>query len=123
MTPVPRGTHSRSGSYLNMSNADFNWTSIVGAAATLCSMISFGPQAWKIIISRNTEGISAKMYTLTVAAFGLWLAYGLLLGDWALIATNLACLILSTFIWIMVLIPKQRMERVAETIEKSVSKN
>jgi MtN3 and saliva related transmembrane protein len=37
---------------------------LIGYIASLCSMTSFTPQAWKI--TRDTSGISAPMYAITV---------------------------------------------------------
>jgi MtN3 and saliva related transmembrane protein len=57
---------------------------LVGAAASACSVSSFAPQAWKVIRSRDRRSISAAMYALTIAGFTLWLAYGVMLGAWPL---------------------------------------
>jgi uncharacterized protein with PQ loop repeat len=46
---------------------------IIGYLAALCSMTSFTPQAWKIIKTRSTSGISALMYAITVLGFAFWL--------------------------------------------------
>ena len=91
--------------------------SIVGALATICSTTSFVPQAWKVIRTRDTEAISAGMYAVTVVGFSLWLTYGLLLGQWPLIATNGICLALSAFILVMKLLPRRRKEKVAEALD------
>lgn len=93
---------------------------IVGAGAALCSMASFTPQAWKVIKTRETDGLSAGMYSLTVAAFALWLGYGALLGDWALIIPNLVCLLLSAFILAMILMPTKQANVVADRINDTV---
>lgn len=90
---------------------------LVGAGAAIASTVSFAPQAWKIIRSRDTNGLSAGMYGLTVAAFCLWCAYGILRSDWALIVPNALCLALAAFIWTMILLPPPAREAVAETIE------
>lgn len=90
---------------------------IIGAAAALCSTASFAPQAWKIIRTRDTAAISGKMYLLTVAAFALWLGYGVLRRDWALIAPNAVCLALSTFILTMKYLPQRKKEAVASALE------
>jgi MtN3 and saliva related transmembrane protein len=90
---------------------------VVGALATLCSTTSFAPQAWKIIRSRDTSSISARMYAVTVAGFSLWLAYGLMKSEWPLIATNGVCLALSGFILVMKLLPQRRKEEVAGAVE------
>jgi len=90
---------------------------IVGALATLCSITSFVPQAWKVIRTRDTTAISRGMYTVTVIGFSLWLAYGLLLGQWPLILTNGVCLLLSGFILAMKIMPRRRREAVADALD------
>ncbi len=90
---------------------------LVGGLATLCSTTSFVPQAWKVIRTRDTESISKRMYVVTVTGFSLWLAYGLMLGQWPLIITNGICLGLSTFILVMKLLPKRQKEQVAEALD------
>lgn len=90
---------------------------IVGALATLCSTISFVPQAWKVIRTRDTSSISQGMYAITVVGFALWLGYGVLLGQWPLIVTNGVCLLLAAFILTMKLLPKHQKEQVAEALD------
>jgi MtN3 and saliva related transmembrane protein len=92
-------------------------TSLVGYAATLCSISSFVPQAWKVIRTRETAAISTGMYVITVLGFALWFAYGILLGQWPLILTNGTCLLLSGFILAMKLLPRRRREAVAEALD------
>lgn len=89
----------------------------VGAAAALCSMASFVPQAWKIIKTRDTAALSGKMYALTVAAFALWMSYGALRGDWALILPNAVCLALSGFILTMKHLPKRGKDAIADALD------
>lgn len=84
-------------------------------AATL-SMVSYVPQAWGIIRSRNTEAISLKMYVITVAGFVTWLTYGILQGQWAIIIQNVICLALSAFILTMKLLPQPKTKAVADTL-------
>ncbi|MBX9701931.1 MAG: SemiSWEET transporter [Acetobacteraceae bacterium] len=90
---------------------------IVGFAATACSVSSFVPQAWKVIRTRDMKGISTGMYAITVVGFALWFAYGLLLGQWPLILTNGACLLLSGFILMMKLLPRPQREAVADSLD------
>jgi len=92
-------------------------TTLLGGAATMASVISFTPQAWKIIRTRDTRSISTGTYVLTVLGFSLWLGYGLLLGQWPLIATNAICLALSAFILTMKLLPERQKKAVAEAID------
>lgn len=89
---------------------------IVGTLAALCSTLSFAPQAWKIIRSRHTKDISTGMYLLTVTGFALWTAYGFVLMQWPLIASNLICLSLSAFILAMKLLPTREKNRIADKL-------
>jgi MtN3 and saliva related transmembrane protein len=97
-----------------------SWLVLIGSLAALASTASFVPQAWQIIKSRRTAGLSTGMYLLTVAGFALWTVYGLLLGAWPLILTNSVCLALASFILAMKLMPRQARERVADAIDPSV---
>ncbi len=76
-------------------------TIIVGGLAAAFSTVSFAPQAFKMIRSRDTSGISTGTYALTVAGFILWSTYGILLGALPLIVSNAICLALSAFILTM----------------------
>ncbi|WP_419728599.1 SemiSWEET family sugar transporter [Lichenicola sp.] len=89
---------------------------IVSLFAATLSMISYVPQAWSIIRTRNTDGISLKMYLITVAGFCTWLLYGILQRQWAIIVQNIICLVLSAFILMMKMLPQEQKEAVAETL-------
>lgn len=58
-------------------------------------MVSFVPQIGKILTERSAEGISLKMFAVTVTAFVLWTVYGWLLGSWPIATSNAICLCLS----------------------------
>ena len=90
---------------------------IFGIIATLCSITSFTPQAWKIIKSRHTSDISAGMYMFTVTGFACWTTYGILLGQWPLIITNSICLCLASFILLMKLLPQRDKNKVADALD------
>jgi MtN3 and saliva related transmembrane protein len=74
---------------------------VLGVAAALFSIASFVPQAWKIWRTRETEGLSTKMWVFNTTAFALWIAYGVVLGQWPIIVTNSICLVLAAFILTM----------------------
>ena len=93
-----------------------NAVTVVSLFAATLSMVSFVPQAWAVIRSRNTDGISLKMYVITVIGFVAWLVYGVLLGQWAIIVQNVICLCLSSFILVMKLLPQRKKEAVAEAL-------
>lgn len=94
-----------------------NWIVAIGYFAALCSMLSFAPQAFKIIRSRQTKDISTGMYILTVAGFVAWTIYGALLRQWPLVISNGVCLTLSIFILVMKALPHKAKERVANKVE------
>jgi len=89
---------------------------ILGSLAAIASTVSFAPQAIKIIRTRQTKDISLGMYAITVAAFALWCAYGVMLGQWPLIASNSICLLLSGFILMMKLLPRRAKDKVADAV-------
>jgi|SRR5688500_196908 MtN3 and saliva related transmembrane protein len=90
---------------------------IIGSLAAICSTTSFVPQAWKIIRTRDTSSLSARMYAVTVTGFSLWLVYGIMLGEWPLIVTNAICLALSAFILLMRILPQRKKEAVADLLD------
>jgi MtN3 and saliva related transmembrane protein len=92
---------------------------IIGSLAAIASMVSFAPQAWKIIKSRHTADISLGMYAITVCGFALWTIYGVLLGQWPLIVTNSICFLLSGFILVMKVLPRRQRNKVADALDPS----
>ena len=85
-----------------------NAVTIIGACAAICSVTSFLPQAWRIVKTRDTKAISARMYVLTVTGFAFWIAYGLKLGQWPIVAANGICFVMSAFILTMKLRTRRR---------------
>ena len=92
------------------------WVEIVGTIAALCSTISFAPQAWQVIRTRETKDISVWMYSLTVLGFAAWTSYGVMLAQWPLVASNSICFVLSAFILTMTLLPRAKKDAVAEAV-------
>ena len=92
-------------------------STVIGGVAAVASTVSFVPQAWKVIKTRKTKDISTGAYTLTVTAFALWLAYGFMLGQWPIMASNAICLLLAAFILCMKLLPASQKNAVADTID------
>ena len=96
------------------------WTSAVAYGAAILSTLSFAPQAWKIIKSRETKDISVGMYLLTVAGFVAWITYGMMIRTpWPIVGSNVICLALSAFILTMKLLPQKKKEEVAAKVEQS----
>jgi len=72
-----------------------NPTELVGIAAACCTTLSFVPQIVHITKTRNTDGISLKMYAVFVTGIFLWLMYGLMLNSLPIIIANAVTLVLA----------------------------
>ena len=74
---------------------------LIGYLAASLTTLSFLPQALHTFRTRDVSGISLGMYTLFTTGVALWLAYGVLLGAWPLIAANGLTLALALAILVM----------------------
>lgn len=77
------------------------WITHIGFVAAFCTSVSFAPQAYKIIKTKDTKGISIYMYSLFVTGVSLWLIYGILINDLPMTVANVVTLTLSSFILII----------------------
>lgn len=82
-------------------NTPLSSTDAIGYAAAFCTTSAFLPQAYAAIKHRDTKSLSLAMYIIFTIGLILWLIYGVIKRDWALIASNaitvtLAALILLT---------------------------
>ena len=68
---------------------------VLGSVAAVFTTFSFVPQAIKVVQEGNTEAISLGMYLSFTFGVCLWLAYGLMLESWPLIAANGVTLLLA----------------------------
>ena len=73
----------------------------MGYAAAALTTVSFVPQATRALRTRETQGISLWMYVLFTVGVGCWLGYGLLLGSWPIILSNLVTLALALAILLL----------------------
>jgi MtN3 and saliva related transmembrane protein len=71
---------------------------LIGFAAAFLTSVSFIPQAVMTIRTRNTSGISLGMYAMFTVGVALWLVYGLSLGSWPMIFSNVVTLVLASTI-------------------------
>ena len=74
---------------------------LIGYLAASLTTIAFVPQAWLTWRTRRAEGVSLGMYLIFTSGVALWLAYGLMLGAWPIVAANTVTLALSLFILMM----------------------
>jgi len=94
---------------------------VMGAFASVASVVSFTPQAWRIIKTRDTKSLSAPMYVFTVTGFALWVGYGIGIDSWQVIATNAICFVLSAFILMMKLLSPAKKAAVADALDPDPS--
>ena len=70
-------------------------TTVIGLLAALLTTAAFLPQVLHTLATRDTRGISLRMYAIFVAGVLLWLIYGLLMHDLPLILANAVTLVLA----------------------------
>ena len=75
-----------------------SWITALGAAAATSSTIAYLPQVIRTWRTRSTSDISLGMFSVTVCATALWLAYGVAVSDISIIVSNTICLVLSATI-------------------------
>jgi MtN3 and saliva related transmembrane protein len=70
-------------------------TEIIGFMAASLTTLSFVPQAYLVIRTRRTAGISLLMYSFFMVGVSLWLTYGILTGAKPIIASNSVTVVLA----------------------------
>lgn len=71
---------------------------MIGTIAACLTTGAFIPQVVKTIKTKDTSGISLGMYSLQLCGVILWLIYGLIIQDRALIMANGVTAVLSSVI-------------------------
>jgi len=67
----------------------------IGYFAGLLTVASFLPQVIRTWQSRQTRDLSLGMFALLVTASSIWIVYGIIIGDWPVILTNLGMVVLN----------------------------
>jgi MtN3 and saliva related transmembrane protein len=78
-----------------------DWNSVIGLVAGALTTVAFVPQVTKVWRTKSAHDVSLKMFMVFSAGVALWLAYGILLGEWPIILTNAATLVLALAILTM----------------------
>ncbi|MGC4079257.1 MAG: SemiSWEET transporter [Rubrivivax sp.] len=73
-------------------------TDTLGYLAATLTTAAFVPQALLTLRTRDVSGISLGMYAVFTTGVATWLAYGVALGEWPIIAANAATLALAATI-------------------------
>lgn len=68
---------------------------MLGFSAAFCTTLAFFPQAIKVIQTKDTSSLSLMMYSIFTLGVGLWLAYGWIKEDMAMIVANIITLVLA----------------------------
>jgi MtN3 and saliva related transmembrane protein len=76
-------------------------TDLLGYCAASLTTLSFLPQALLTLRTRNVAGISLGMYGAFTVGVALWLAYGVMLGEWPIIIANTLTLALAMVILVL----------------------
>jgi MtN3 and saliva related transmembrane protein len=63
-------------------------TETIGLLAAILTTVCYMPQAWHVIRTRHTAGISLLAYVTLFGGVSLWLVYGILLHDIPLMLAN-----------------------------------
>lgn len=80
---------------------------LIGSVAAALTTLSFVPQAVRVLRTGDTEAISLAMYSMFVVGIALWELYGLMIGSWPVIVSNIVTFALSG----LILVQKIRHER------------
>ncbi len=76
-------------------------TSLLGFVAGALTTMSFWPQLWKTWRTKSAGDVSLGMLLTFSVGVLLWLLYGLLLGAWPIIVTNMITVLLTVTILIL----------------------
>ena len=84
--------------WLPLTPAAIEW---IGAIAAMLTTVSFLPQVWLTLRTRDVSGISLGMYSAFTLGVALWLLYGIGLGAWPIVVANAITLALAVAILVM----------------------
>jgi MtN3 and saliva related transmembrane protein len=70
----------------------------IGLGAAICTTVSYIPQLKKTWQTGEAADLSLKMLLLLAAGLVLWMVYGLMRGDFVIIAANATSLLLLSCI-------------------------
>lgn len=75
-----------------------NYVDVLGYVAACFTTGSFLPQVIKVLKTRDTEALSLGMYAIFSTGVLLWLVYGLMRNDSAIILANLITFSLAAIV-------------------------
>ena len=90
-----------------------NKIELLGFVAGACTTLSFLPQVLHVWRSRSADDISLGMYTVFMLGVSLWLIYGIVSAQIAVIVANGVTLVLAGSVLVMKLRYGRRSKNVA----------
>ena len=76
---------------------------LIGYVAATLTTLSFAPQALHTLRTRDTASLSLTMYAMFTTGVCVWLVYGVLRHDLALIGANTVTVLLAiSILWVKV---------------------
>ena len=82
---------------------EFMSITLLGVFAGLLTSCSFIPQAYKVIKTNRTQDISLPMYSLCTVGLFVWIIYGLMINDLAILLTNIITFVPTLIILVLTL--------------------
>ncbi|GAB1408149.1 SemiSWEET transporter [Thermomonas brevis] len=73
----------------------------LGFLAATLTTVAFVPQAVKTLRTRDTSGISLGMYAVFTVGIACWFGYGVYLGSWPMILSNVITFVLAAIILVL----------------------
>lgn len=71
---------------------------MIGTIAAILTTLSFLPQAYQVIKTKDTSSISLGMYTMFVFSVFLWIIHGWNIQDYNLIGANTITFVFASII-------------------------
>jgi len=71
---------------------------MIGTIAAILTTLSFVPQAYQVIKTKDTTGISLGMYIAFVIGVFLWIIHGINIQDYNIIGANAITFIFASII-------------------------
>jgi len=90
---------------------------IIGLLAALMTTISNIPQAYKIIKTRETKGVSAWSNLVLLIGLIVWVVYGCLQNDWPIIIANAISAIITAIVIFLKLTSKKTLENIHQKVK------
>ncbi|MDB5543115.1 MAG: conserved rane protein of unknown function, partial [Hyphomicrobiales bacterium] len=71
------------------------WIEFVGYAAAFCTTAAYLPQVTRVWRTRKCEDVSLKMLLILMTGLALWLAFGLIKGEFSIVLANAVTFLLA----------------------------